>query len=245
MINSGIAPLDEQLGGMVRGRIHLLTGGSGTGKTTACLQFLNAGLQRGEPVGYITADQVPDLVAQARSIGFDLESPLRAGRLLLLRFRADFSHQLHWAGAPGQPIDELRVAIAALRPARLVVDPITPFLGEGSTTQPAVGISEFLEELGATTMLTYPGDVAGGYDARIGSVVQHAALVLHLTRGEADCRRLQVVQSRTRAAPASAVNFVFRPGVGLAAPEVIKKPAAKRTRAKAAPKPTLHVEAAS
>ena len=61
MIRSGITPIDTQSGGFVRGRIHLLTGGPGTGKTTASLQFLKEGLKQGDRVAILTAERLDDL----------------------------------------------------------------------------------------------------------------------------------------------------------------------------------------
>src|SRR5256885_1944404 len=51
MIRSGIAPVDELLGGLRPGATYLLTGGPGSGKSACGLQFAGAGLRRGERVG--------------------------------------------------------------------------------------------------------------------------------------------------------------------------------------------------
>lgn len=59
-ISTGIAGLDRLLhGGYIKGRSHLLTGATGTGKTIACLQFLMHGLKRGERAVYVTVDEQP------------------------------------------------------------------------------------------------------------------------------------------------------------------------------------------
>jgi len=55
---TGIKGLDEVLsGGLPAGEMHLLEGGTGTGKTTLGLQFLMEGAGRGEKVAFITLAQ--------------------------------------------------------------------------------------------------------------------------------------------------------------------------------------------
>jgi KaiC/GvpD/RAD55 family RecA-like ATPase len=212
MIHSGSAPLDAQLGGVFPGRLHLLTGGPGTGKSTACLQFLHAGLRRGEPVGLVTLDRLIDLASHAHSIGLDLEPALRKGRLLLLRFRAEFPRILDCAGLPAVVIDDLRRLIAETRPLRLVVDPLTPFLAEGSASGAALAaLAQFLDELGVTTLVTYPRDVSDSHDARLDPIVQRAVAIIHLVRG-GGINRMQIVQTRASVAPGIA-RLSSRPGL--------------------------------
>src|SRR5467141_2854743 len=69
MIPSGIPPLDARLGGAIPGRIHMLSGGPGTGKTTAGPQFLRHGLQLGETVAMLTSDRLADLGSHATHLG--------------------------------------------------------------------------------------------------------------------------------------------------------------------------------
>src|SRR5215218_5744568 len=54
----GIVGLDEILnGGLAKGRLFLLEGSSGTGKTTLALQFLLEGAKTGEKGLYITLSE--------------------------------------------------------------------------------------------------------------------------------------------------------------------------------------------
>jgi len=54
---TGIAGLDELVGGIPRGSRNLLYGPPGTGKTVFAMQFLWAGLQNGETVAYDVFDR--------------------------------------------------------------------------------------------------------------------------------------------------------------------------------------------
>ena len=74
--NLGVAGLDDVLkGGLARGRLYLLEGMPGTGKTTIATQYLMAGAAAGERALYITLSETEDeLRAGAKSHGWSLEN---------------------------------------------------------------------------------------------------------------------------------------------------------------------------
>ncbi|MDB5642725.1 MAG: circadian clock protein KaiC [Hyphomicrobiales bacterium] len=73
---TGITGLDNVLsGGLSRGRVFLLEGSPGTGKTTIAMQFLLEGSARGERVLYITLSETEnELRASATSHGWSLDA---------------------------------------------------------------------------------------------------------------------------------------------------------------------------
>jgi KaiC/GvpD/RAD55 family RecA-like ATPase len=57
-IKSGIIGLDDKMGGgFVKGSVNLITGKTGTGKTSFCSSFLYQGAMEGEPGVYITTEE--------------------------------------------------------------------------------------------------------------------------------------------------------------------------------------------
>jgi circadian clock protein KaiC len=72
---TGMAGLDDVLaGGLARGRLFLVEGMPGSGKTTLALQVLRAAAARGEPVLYVTLSETKEeLLAVAASHGWTLE----------------------------------------------------------------------------------------------------------------------------------------------------------------------------
>src|SRR5688572_11208251 len=72
---TGIAGLDHVLGGgFTPGRLYLVEGTPGAGKTTLALQFLLEGVRRGETVLYVTLSETEDeLRGVAQSHGWSLE----------------------------------------------------------------------------------------------------------------------------------------------------------------------------
>lgn len=75
MVSSGIAGLDDVLrGGLPASNLYILQGAPGSGKTTAALQFLRAGVARGERCIYVSLSQTrAELEAIARSHGWTLD----------------------------------------------------------------------------------------------------------------------------------------------------------------------------
>jgi len=74
-VATGIEGLDNILeGGLTPGRLYLLEGLPGSGKTTLALQFLMEGVRHGERVLYLTlSETVEELTQVARSHGWSLE----------------------------------------------------------------------------------------------------------------------------------------------------------------------------
>jgi circadian clock protein KaiC len=75
VISTGIPGLDDVLaGGLTQGRLYLVEGTPGTGKTTLALQFLLDGVARGEKALYVTLSESADeLRGSAASHGWSLE----------------------------------------------------------------------------------------------------------------------------------------------------------------------------
>ena len=83
---SGIDGLDEiTAGGLPRGRPTLVIGGPGCGKTMLSAEFIVQGATRfGEPGVFMMFEETADeLVANVRSLGFDLDGLVRAGKVAI------------------------------------------------------------------------------------------------------------------------------------------------------------------
>lgn len=133
-VPTGISGLDQLLeGGFPKGRSILVTGEPGTGKSIFALQFLMAGLARGERGIYVAADEGPlDILEQGASLGWDLEKYVEKKELAILNAGTYLS------SLPG-PVKERQIdihkAIAdlagfvnRLEAKRLVFDPAGPFV---------------------------------------------------------------------------------------------------------------------
>ncbi|MBO8128877.1 MAG: circadian clock protein KaiC [Peptococcaceae bacterium] len=79
----GIPGLDEMLcGGLSEGTITLISGGTGTGKTTFALKFLLEGAEKGEKGIFLSFEEpAAQLQNTARHLGFEIDKYLAEGRL--------------------------------------------------------------------------------------------------------------------------------------------------------------------
>lgn len=232
MSRSGIDLLDSHLGGLASGRLHLLTGGVGTGKTTACLRFLGAGLQSGEPAVLLTSSRPADVRAQAAFSGVPVDAALRTGRLVALRYRPAFASRIAHALSPRVALDDLRRMMGSLPPTRIAIDPVVPFLLDGSPMgEGLTALGDFLEELGVTALLTYPGDIADGADRRFVGLTERAATVIHLARSNTGALSLAVLRGGRAGATGGPLEFAIAPRSGIVAgPEDGLRALATRTR---------------
>ena len=87
VVPSGVPELDALLGGgPLRGTCTLISGPTGSGKTTLALQYLMACCERGEAaVLYEFDERIGTMIVRARAMGLDLEKHLRSGLLEIVQ----------------------------------------------------------------------------------------------------------------------------------------------------------------
>ena len=218
LIASGVSPLDERLGGFVPRRTYLVCGSPGAGKSVACLEFLNGALQRGESAAILTHDDPQDLIAQAAFLGLDLDRPLREEQFVLIRYQLDFARRFSRQLSPDVAFEELRRLMGPRTHSRLAIDSIAPFLEAGAAAGAGIaGAMRFLDEYGATTMVTYPGDLAAVYDRRLEPLLQRAAAIVNFAAEGDRAGRIEIRKVRFPAASTAPAHFRIAPGVGFVA----------------------------
>jgi KaiC/GvpD/RAD55 family RecA-like ATPase len=216
LIASGIRPLDYRLGGFLPKRPYVISGHPGTGKSVSCLEFVQQGLESGETVVLIPHDDPADVLASAAYLGIDIERPLREEKLILLRFQLDFVRRLGRATTADAVFIELKRHLAAFKPGRIAIDSIVPFLdGGAASTTATYGLIQFLDEMQVTSLLTFPGDMAGLYDRRLEPLMQRSAGVFHLSSDSERLHRLEVRKIRFEAASMVPVQFRMLSGAGM------------------------------
>ncbi len=82
-VPSGIPGLDKLIqGGFIPGDVYLITGGTGTGKTLFCCQFLLEGLKNNEPGIYFSLEELPEeVVHDAEAFGWDMKKYIDENKL--------------------------------------------------------------------------------------------------------------------------------------------------------------------
>jgi circadian clock protein KaiC len=126
VVSTGISGLNEILrGGLPASNLYMLQGAPGSGKTTAALQFLRAGVEAGESCIYVTLSQTAaELEAIAVSHGWTLEA-IRVEELSTSGTVSEADDQSIFLTADLR-LDDTRKAIEAAieehKPRRLVYD---------------------------------------------------------------------------------------------------------------------------
>ena len=222
-MHSGVPLFDDWLAGVRDGGLHLLTGGPGSGQSTVALEFADAGLRRGEPVAMVVHARAADVLSHAQYIGVELRKPLRDGRLLLLRYRPDFLEHASHAGAPDDVITDLERLVASHRPRRIVIDTFSPLVSVGPPViGAATALAHLLERTKTASLLTFPEELAEGYDRSLEPIVQNAAVVIRLVREDADVRRAELLSSRAPSPEVATKRFVIREGRGVVSDHAIR-----------------------
>ncbi len=197
-ISTGIDRLDGMLGGkgFYRGSSILLSGTSGTGKTSVAAHFVAAACRRGERCLYFAFEESPrQIIRNMRSIGIDLEPWVRKG---LLRF--------HAARPTYGGIEEILLVthkqISGFKPTVVVVDPITNLLTVstlGEVRSMLTRLVDFLKTEEVTsifTSLTAPGGSLEASEADVSSLMDTWLLLKTIEVGGERNRALYVLKSR-------------------------------------------------
>ncbi len=178
-ISSGIPRLDTMLGGrgFFRGTTILVSGPTGTGKTTIASQFLDAACQRGERCLYFSFEEpAAQIIRNMGSVGLDLQAWVDAD---LLRFESvrptGYSLEMH--------LVMLYKHIQAFNPKIVVIDPVTSFEAIGSKRESRALLTRLIDYLkvhgitGFLTSLTTAGETSEQTEVDISSLVDTWLLV--------------------------------------------------------------------
>jgi DNA-binding response OmpR family regulator len=108
--------------------------------------------------------------------------------------------------------------IGRAEPTRAVVDSVAPFLEAGAASGAGIaGLLAFLEQLRATSIITYPADLAGLYDRRLEPLVQRAGAIFHFARDAERGSRIEIRKVRYAVASTAPIPFAITSGDGIVA----------------------------
>ncbi len=158
-VSSGIAGLDEMLGGgFPSGHVVLVTGLPGTGKTCFGLQFLAAGIPLGEVGVFLSLEEdAPQLIESARQFGWPVEEAIARKKIHILRLDPkETKGNLHRIQG------ELGAELAKMGAKRIVVDSVSLLNmlsdDEAGRRSTLFALAAACRGAGATTLLTAEAD---------------------------------------------------------------------------------------
>jgi len=229
-VASGVSGLDEVLGGgYTAGRLYLVEGFPGTGKTTLALQFLMEGVSRGEPALYVTlSETAEELAAAAESHGWSLDG-IRIRELIPSEesLRPDAQSTVFHPSEIelGQTTAEILAEAEAVRPTRVVLDSLSELRLLAGTElryrRQVIALKQFFAKRGCTTLML--DDRSGGDQDRQLRSVANGIVVLeqHHPAYGAERRRLLVVKHRATRYRGGFHDFAIRPEGVIVFPRVV------------------------
>ena len=197
-VSTGISALDEMLEskGFFRGSSVLVSGTSGTGKSSVAANFVSAACARGEDCLYFAFEESPSqILRNMHSVGLNLERWIIKG---LLHFHAMRPTS---TGLEGH-LASIHKLIAKLRPKVVVIDPITNLVsasGAYDVKSMLTRLVDFLKVEQITSMFTnlaWSGDPQQGAGSAVSSLMD-TWIVLRDSKPNGRARReLYVLKSR-------------------------------------------------
>jgi circadian clock protein KaiC len=202
-VPSGIKGLDQMIdGGFPKNSSIMVRGGTGTGKTILCLQYLFNGAQEQDDAGVFIsfAESRRAIHDHGKRFGWDLEKLEKRNKLVIIRYEP---HEVMKVMEEGG--GSIRDTIEAIGTKRLVIDSISAyemlFEQRYKANESVLSLFELLRGWNATTLVTAetPITPSGQGKERVGFLSDGIINLYYLRHGSKRIRALEVIKMRDTA----------------------------------------------
>ncbi len=195
-VSTGISSLDKMLSGkgFFQGSSVLVSGTSGTGKTSIAAHFADATCRRNEKCLFFALEESPkQIIRNMRSIGLDLDRDVKRGLLEFQSFRPGLQGlEMHLAS--------MYKMVRKFKPQSVVLDPITNLVTVGLLTEVnamLLRLIDFMQSEGITLMLTALNSGSTEHiDENVSSLVDTWILVRDIESDGERNRAIYIMKSR-------------------------------------------------
>lgn len=204
---TGISSLDNiAKGGLPKNRTTLISGTAGSGKTVFAVQFLAAGIARGENGVFVTFEEsAADIRANMLSFGWDLKQWEDEGKLAFVDASPDPHIETVEAGAfdLGALLARVENAVKKVKASRVSVDSLGAVFSQFSDQTMVRGelfrIASALKAMGVTAVLTAERTADHGPVARFGVeefIADNVLILRNVLEDETRRRTIEILKFR-------------------------------------------------
>jgi len=204
---TGVEELDKMLdGGYPEGHNIILSGNTGTGKSTLAMQFLVEGMKNGEPALFVNLEEpTPQIRSIAKSHGWDFEKYMDEG---LLEFITPNLIDTY----PDRFLHDVRNVVDAVDVERMVVDSVSSIpsadMSEDDLRELLLELNSILKPRGITCIMTHMarpmfGDTSDSHlssmksgDLRLSSLTDGIILLRYIEEGNEVNKSISVLKMR-------------------------------------------------
>lgn len=190
-ITTGISIVDTQWGGFYRGGTYVLIGPRKSGRTLLSLQYAMEGVNNKEVVLYFTNMRPKDLMIQAASIDFDLQTAMNQNRVIVVRVAPPVD--LYDSSNPDsylvEYLNDIVSVVDQYHPSRLIFDELTPFIGfenPGLLQQTFLQMLEAIEEKNVTSLFNLAEPATTQAQTLVDIIAQYSTAIVYLQRKSED-----------------------------------------------------------
>ncbi|GAC1410728.1 MAG: circadian clock protein KaiC [Gemmatimonadaceae bacterium] len=204
---TGISSLDIiAKGGLPKNRTTLISGTAGSGKTVFAVQFLAAGIERGEPGVFVTFEEsAADVRKNMRSFGWDLDTWQAEGKLAFVDASPDPNVDTVESGGfdLGALVARVQNAVNKVNATRVSVDSLGAVFSQFSDQAMVRGelfrIASALKGMGVTAVLTAERTNDHGPIARFGVeefIADNVMILRNALEDETRRRTIEILKFR-------------------------------------------------
>jgi len=199
-VPSGIPGLDDMIcGGFVKDSTVLVQGGTGSGKTIMCLQYLYNGAKKyDEPGVYLSFAESDEMINQhGNMFSWDFKALTRANKFVVIRYQP---HEIVKIIEEGGGV--IRDTVESMGAKRLVIDSLSAyemmFENKYSANESILSLLEILRKWNATSLVTSENPISPlvGGRGRLGFLTDGIINLYYLRMGKHRSRAVEILKMR-------------------------------------------------